>query len=101
MVVLVPVWVAALPEDGVEPVELPPAVVLDELPVLADAEEPVDPDECVEVELLVVVVALAEPPEPPEVGVAVVVGDGVGLGVGDGVGVGVCVVEAGPVHQPG
>ncbi len=89
VVVFDPVWVVAVPVDGVDPVEEPPAVALAELPVEADADEPPEPDELADVEVFVVVEALAEPPVVVGVGVGRGVGDGVGLGVGDGVGLGV------------
>ncbi len=94
--VLEPVCVVAVPVDGVELLDEPPACVLDELPVEADAEDPPDPDELAEVELFVEVVALADPPGVA-VGVGLGVGDGVGVAVG--LGVGVCGDDAGPVHQ--
>ena len=82
--VLEPVEVAALPVVGVLPVEEPPAVALDELPVEADADDPPEGPELAEVVEFVDVVALAEPPA-----LLVGVGEGVGLGVGEGVGLGV------------
>jgi hypothetical protein len=98
--VLDPVCVVAVPVDGVEVLDDPPALALDELPVEADAEDPPDPEELADVELLVEVVALAEPPVVDVgVGVGDGDGDGVGVGVALGVGVGVCVDDAGPVHQ--
>jgi hypothetical protein len=97
--VLEPVLVVAEPVVGVEPVEVLPALALDELPVEAEADEPPpDPVELEEVVLFVVVVALAEPPEVGAgVGVGLGVGEGVGLGVG--VGVGLVVLPAVPVVQ--
>ena len=96
-----PVAVAALPVVGVLPVEEPPAVALDELPVEADADDPPEDPELAVVVEPVEVVALAEPPVVLVVGVGV----GVEVGEGEGVGVGVCVfpdvgVGVGdPVHQ--
>lgn len=70
-----PVLVAALPMPGlVEPLDVLPAVAEDELPVEADAEDPLPEPEFAVVDEFVPVVALAEPP------VAVVVGEGVGVG---------------------
>jgi hypothetical protein len=84
--VLEPVCVVAVPVDGVELLEEPPALALDELPVEADAEDPPEPEELADVEPFVEVVALAD---PPWVDVGVGDGDGVGVGVAVGVGVGV------------
>jgi hypothetical protein len=89
VVVFDPVWVVAVPVEGVDPVEEPPAVALAELPVEAEADEPPEPDELADVEVFVVVEALAEPPVVVGEGVGLGVGEGVGLGVGDGVGLGV------------
>jgi hypothetical protein len=89
VVVFDPVWVVAVPVEGVDPVEEPPAVALAELPVEAEADEPPEPDELADVEVFVVVEALAEPPVVVGEGVGLGVVEGVGLGVGDGVGLGV------------
>jgi hypothetical protein len=67
--VLEPVLVAAVPELGAaDPLEPLPAVADDELPVVADADDPPPDPEFAVVEEFVLVVALADPPVAVDVG---------------------------------